>query len=103
LRTLIGRLTRKAYIILLTSSKYIRNSILQETIFTGGSILGFFVFGTSISGQGVSVLIRVRDLEGLGVLADNIEAISVRLSLICSRKARGARGTGVRGTRGAKG
>ena len=77
--------------------------MLQETIFTRGSILGFFVFGISISGQGVSVLIRVRDLEGLGVLANDIEAISVRLSLIRGRKARGVRGAGIRGARGAKG
>jgi len=77
--------------------------MLQEIVFTGGSILGFFVFGTSISRQGVSVLIRVRDLEGLRVLANNIEAISVRLSLICGRGARGARGAGIRGARGVKG
>ena len=74
--------------------------MLQETIFTGGSILGFFVFGTSISGQGVSVPIRVRDLEGLGVLADDMEAISVRLSLIRGRGAGGARGAEGRRFRG---
>jgi len=77
--------------------------MLQETVFTGGSILGFFVFGTSILRQGVSVLIRVRDLEGLGVLANDIEAISVRLSLIRGRRARGARSAGVRGARGVEG
>jgi len=77
--------------------------MLQETVFTGGSILGFFVFGTSILRQGVSVLIRVRDLEGLGVLADDMEAISVRLSLIRGRGAGGARGAGVRGARGVEG
>jgi len=77
--------------------------MLQEIVFTGGSILGFFVFSISILGQGISVLIRVRDLEGLGVLADNIEAISVRLSLIRGRGARGARGAGVRGAGGAEG
>ena len=77
--------------------------MLQETIFTGGSILGFFVFGTSILGQGVGVLIRVGDLEGLGVLADDMEAISVRLSLIRGRGARGAGGAGVGGARGAEG
>jgi hypothetical protein len=78
--------------------------MLQETVFTRGSILGFFDFGTSILGQGVSVLIIAGDLEGvrlgLGVLADDIEAILVRLSLI-----RGGSGKakGVRGARGAKG
>ena len=48
--------------------------------------MGFFDFGTSISRQGVSVLIIARDLEGvrlgLRVLADDIKAILVRLSLI---------------------
>ena len=68
-----------------------------------GLDLGFFVFGTSILRQGVSVLIRVRDLEGLGVLADDMEAISVRLSLIRGRRARGARSAGVRGARGVEG
>jgi hypothetical protein len=67
-------------------------------------LLAFFDFGTSISRQGVSVLIRVRDLEGmllgLGVLANDIEAILVRLSLI---RGRGARGAGVEGARGVKG
>jgi hypothetical protein len=50
------------------------------------------------------------DLEGmrlsLGVLADNIEAILVRLSLICGNSGRveGVRGArGVRGVRGARG
>jgi len=77
--------------------------MLQEIVFTGGSILGFFVFSISISGQGVSVLIRVRDLEGLGVLADDMEAISVRLSLICGRRAGGVRGAGVGGVGGVEG
>ena len=77
--------------------------MLQETVFTGGSILGFFVFGTSILGQGVGVLIRVGDLEGLGVLADDMEAISVRLSLIRGRGAGGAGGAGIGGARGAEG
>jgi hypothetical protein len=94
-------------LILLTSSKYIQNSMLQETVFTGGSILGFFDFGTSILGQGVGVLIRARDLEGawlgLGVLADDIEAILVRLSLIRGRSG-GAEGVGgAGGARGAEG
>ena len=66
--------------------------------------MGFFDFGISILGQGVSVLIIARDLEGmrlgLGVLADNIEAILVRLSLICSGN---SRVKGVRGARGARG
>ena len=45
-------------------------------------ILAFFDFSTSISRQGVSVSIRVKDLEGLRVLADDIEAISkVKLNL----------------------
>jgi len=38
-------------------------------------ILAFFDFGTSISRQGVSVSVRARDLEGLRILADDIEAI----------------------------
>ena len=63
--------------------------------------MGFFDFGTSILGQGVGVLIMAGDLEGvwlgLGVLADNIEAILVRLSLI-----RGSSG-GVEGVGGARG
>jgi hypothetical protein len=89
--------------------------MLQETIFTGGVsvgmgfissflLLAFFDFGTSILGQGVSILIRVRDLEGmllgLGVLADDIKAILVRLSLICGRGARGASAKGARGVKG---
>ena len=37
--------------------------------------MGFFDFGTSISRQGVSVSVRARDLEGLRILADDIEAI----------------------------
>jgi signal transduction histidine kinase len=77
--------------------------MLQEIVFTGGSILGFFVFGISILEQGVSVLIRVRDLEGLGVLADDMEAILVRLSLIRGRGARGVGGAGVGGARGVEG
>ena len=81
--------------------------MLQEIIFIRGSILGFFDFSTSILGQGVSVLIIARDLEGvrlgLGVLADDIEAILVRLSLICGGSG-GAEGVGgARGARGAKG
>jgi hypothetical protein len=67
-------------------------------------LLAFFDFSTSILRQGVSVLIRVRDLEGillgLGVLADNIEAILVRLSLIRGRRARGASAKGARGVKG---
>jgi hypothetical protein len=66
--------------------------------------LAFFDFGISILGQGVSVLIRVGDLEGillgLGVLADDMEAILVRLSLI---RGRGAGGAGVEGARGVEG
>jgi len=66
--------------------------------------LGFFDFGTSISRQGVSVLIIARDLEGvrlgLRVLADDIKAILVRLSLI---RGSSSRVEGVRGARGAKG
>jgi len=54
--------------------------------------LGFFDFGISILGQGVSILIMVGDLEGvrlgLGVLADDIEAILVKLSLICGGSGR---------------
>ena len=76
--------------------------MLQETIFARGGgegvgsissflILAFFDFGTSISGQGVGVLVRVGDLEGLGVPADE-EAILVRLSLI--RGNGGAKGVG---------
>jgi hypothetical protein len=67
-------------------------------------LLAFFDFGTSILGQGVSVLIRVRDLEGillgLGVLANDIKAILVRLSLI---RRRGARGASVEGAGGVEG
>jgi len=92
--------------------------MLQETIFTGGSkgvsvsvssissfpILSFFDFGISILGQGVSVLIRVRDLEGmllsLRVLADDMEVILVRLSLICRRRARGVSVEGAGGVEG---
>jgi len=78
--------------------------MLQETVFTRGSILGFFDFGISILGQGVSVLIMARDLEGvrlgLGVLANDIEAILVRLSLI---RGGSGRAEGVRGVGGAKG
>ena len=78
--------------------------MLQETVFTGGSILGFFDFGISISGQGVGVLIRAEDPEGvrlgLGVLADDIETILVRLSLIRGRSG-GAEGVG--GAGGAEG
>jgi len=89
--------------------------MLQETVFTGGIgvgvgsisgflLLAFFDFGTSISGQGVSVLIRVRDLEGmllgLGVLANDMEAILVRLSLIRGRGAGGASAKGARGIEG---
>jgi hypothetical protein len=110
LRILIRRLIRKACIILLTLSKYIRNSILQEIIFIRGSILGFFDFGTSILGQGISVLIMARDLEGvrlsLRVLANDIKAILVRLSLIrgSSGRVKGVRGArGARGARGVKG
>ena len=84
--------------------------MLQETVFAGGGgggvgsisgflILAFFDFGTSISGQGVSVSVRARDLEGLGVLADDIKAILVRLSLI--RGSGGAKGVG--GAGGAEG
>jgi len=66
--------------------------------------LGFFDFGISILGQGVSVLIMARDLEGvrlgLGVLANDIEAILVRLSLI---RGGSGRAEGVRGVGGAKG
>ena len=66
--------------------------------------MGFFDFGTSISRQGVSVLIIARDLEGvrlgLRVLADDIKAILVRLSLI---RGSSSRVEGVRGARGAKG
>jgi len=69
--------------------------------------LGFFDFGILILGQGVSVLIMARDLEGvrlgLGVLADDIEAILVRLSLIRGSSG-GAKGVGgARGARGAEG
>jgi hypothetical protein len=87
--------------------------MLQEIVFTGGVgvssissflLLAFFDFGISILGQGVSVLIRVRDLEGmllgLGVLADDMEVILVRLSLICRR---GARGVSVEGAGGVEG
>jgi hypothetical protein len=67
-------------------------------------LLAFFDFGTSILGQGVSVLIRVKDLEGmllgLRVLADDIKAILVRLSLI---RGCGARGASVEGARDVKG
>jgi hypothetical protein len=57
-------------------------------------MLGFFDFGISILGQGVSVDIDVKGiLLSLGVLA-------VRLSLILGR---GASIGGVRGARGAKG
>ena len=63
--------------------------------------MGFFDFGTSISRQGVNVLTRARDLEGvrlgLGVLANNIK---VRLSLI---RGRSSKAEGVRGARGARG
>ena len=72
--------------------------------------MGFFDFSTSILRQSVSVLIIARDLEGvrlsLGVLADDIKAILVRLSLICgnSSKVKGVRGArGVRGVGGVKG
>jgi len=81
--------------------------MLQEIVFIRGLILGFFDFSTSILRQGVSVLIIVRDLKGvqlgLRVLADNIKAILVKLSLIHnnSNKAKGIRS--VRGVRGAKG
>jgi hypothetical protein len=78
--------------------------MLQEIVFTRGSILGFFDFSISILGQGVSVPIMARDLEGvrlgLGVLADDIEAILVRLSLI---RGSSGRAEGVRGARGAGG
>ena len=91
--------------------------MLQETVFTGGVgvgvgvgsisgflLLAFFDFGTSISGQGVGVPIRVGDLEGmllgLGVLADDMEAILVRLSLI---RGRGAGGAGAEGAGGVEG
>jgi hypothetical protein len=90
--------------------------MLQETIFTGGGkgvgvgstssflLLAFFDFSTSILGQGVSVPIRVKDLEGillgLRVLADDIETILVRLSLIRGRGARGASAKGARGVKG---
>jgi hypothetical protein len=84
--------------------------MLQEIIFTRGSILGFFDFSTSILGQGVGILIIARDLEGvqlgLGVLADDIKAILVRLSLIrgSSGRAKGVGGArGARSARGAKG
>jgi len=75
-------------------------------VFAKGSILGFFDFSISILERGVSVLIRARDLEGiwlgLRVLANNIKAILMRLSLICSSS--GAKGIrGARGARGAKG
>jgi hypothetical protein len=95
--------------------------MLQETIFTGGVgvgvgvgvgsissflLLAFFDFSTSILGQGVGVLIRVRDLKGmplsLGVLADDMEAILVRLSLICGRGVGGA-GASVEGVGGVEG
>jgi hypothetical protein len=81
--------------------------MLQEIIFIRGLILSFFDFSTSISRQGVSVLIIARDLKGvqlcLRVLADNIKAILVKLSLIYnnSNKAKGIRSA--RGARGAKG
>jgi hypothetical protein len=89
--------------------------MLQEIVFTGGVgvsvsfisnflFLAFFDFSISISRQGVSVLIRVKDLEGmllgLRVLANDIEAILVRLSLICGRGARGASAKGARGVEG---
>jgi hypothetical protein len=91
--------------------------MLQETVFTGGVgvgvgvgsisgflLLAFFDFGTSISGQGIGVLIRVGDLEGmllgLGVLANDMEAILVRLSLIRGRGAGGASAEGARGVEG---
>ena len=78
--------------------------MLQETIFIRGSILGFFDFSTSILGQGVSVLIIARDPKdvqlSLGVLADDIKAILVRLSLIRGRGARGASAKGARGVKG---
>jgi hypothetical protein len=69
--------------------------------------LGFFDFSTLVLRQGVSVLIIIRDLEGvrlsLRVLVDNIKAILVKLSLIrgSSSKVEGVRGA--RGVRGAKG
>jgi hypothetical protein len=67
-------------------------------------LLAFFDFGTSILGQGVNILIRVKDLEGmllgLRVLADDIKAILVRLSLI---RGCGARGASVEGARDVKG
>jgi hypothetical protein len=78
--------------------------MLQEIIFIRGSILGFFDFGISILRQGVSVLIIARDLEGmqlsLRVLANDIKAILVRLSLIRNNS---SRVEGVRGARGARG
>jgi hypothetical protein len=67
-------------------------------------LLAFFDFSILILKQGISILIRVRDLEGmllsLRVLADNIKAILVRLSLICKRKARGASVKGIRSIKG---
>jgi hypothetical protein len=89
--------------------------MLQETVFIRGVgvsvssissflLLAFFDFSISILRQGVSVLIRVRDLKGmllgLRVLANDIKAILVRLSLICRRKARGASVKGARGVEG---
>jgi hypothetical protein len=68
--------------------------------------LGFFDFSTSILGQGVSVLIMARDLKGvqlgLRVLANDIEAILVKLSLIRGSSGK-AEGISARGARGAEG
>jgi hypothetical protein len=89
--------------------------MLQETVFIRGVgvsvssissflLLAFFDFSISILRQGVSVLIRVRDLKGmllgLRVLANDIKAILVRLSLI---RGCGARGASVEGARDVKG
>jgi hypothetical protein len=67
-------------------------------------LLAFFDFGTSILRQGISVLIRVKDLESmllsLRVLANNIKAILVKLSLIHGHRARGASAKGIRGIKG---
>jgi hypothetical protein len=80
--------------------------MLQEIVFTRGSILGFFDFSISILGQGIGVLIMARDLEGvrlgLGVLANDIKAILVRLSLIRSSSS-GVEGVSARGARGVEG
>ena len=65
--------------------------------------MGFFDFGTLISKQGVSVLIKAKDLKGvrlsLKVLANDIKAILVKLSFICDN----SKAKGIKVAKGAKG